>query len=161
LFGDLAAETMGGEFDVFDAGFAHNGEGKGGEDSDPDGPGKQATCLITFPEIPAVEVSQAATAWPLWSVRWVPTVATATVSLSMTARLLSLSLAGVNRAALVGRVWPQPARLSAACRHQATTILTSSAISRHFPALHVLFRTHRALPPRKTEAVINRATQSA
>jgi hypothetical protein len=27
LFGDLAAETMGGEFDVFDAGFAHNGEG--------------------------------------------------------------------------------------------------------------------------------------
>ena len=40
-----------------------------------------------------------------------------------------------SRAALVGRVWPWPARLSAARRHQATTILTPSVISHPFPAL--------------------------
>ena len=41
----------------------------------------------------------------------------------------------------VGRVWPWPARLSATRRRQATTILTSRVISRHFPALH---RRHRS-----------------
>ena len=46
-----------------------------------------------------------------------------------------------SRAALVGRVWPWPARLSATRRRQATTILTSRVISRHFPALH---RRHRS-----------------
>ena len=56
-----------------------------------------------------------------------------------------------SRAALVGRVWRWPARLSAARRHQSTTILTPSVISHPFPALHVLFRTHCALPSLKSE----------
>ena len=71
----------------------------------------------------------------------------------------------------VGRAWPWPARLSAAHRRQATTILTSRVISHHFPALqrarderaapyssygwpafHKLFRTHRARNSSQGEA---------
>ena len=71
----------------------------------------------------------------------------------------------------VGRAWPWPARLSAAHRCQATTILTSRVISHHFPALqrarderaaphssygwpalHELFRTHRARNSSQGEA---------
>jgi hypothetical protein len=57
-----------------------------------------------------------------------------------------------SRAALVGRVWPWPARLSAVHRRQVITILTSSVISHPFPALHRLHRSseERGLSVRST-----------